>query len=68
MYEGCLLYFEIRGQKQILIFGNRIIVFQNNPPLYNAFEPIVKVLLPLRLIDFFERLTNCVGSNVNKFF
>ena len=33
--------------------------------LLNAFEPIVEVLLPLWLIDFFERLTNCVASNIS---
>ena len=30
-YEGCLLYFEIREEKQILIIENRFIVFQNIP-------------------------------------
>ena len=30
-YEGCLLYFGIREQKQILIIENRFIVFQNIP-------------------------------------
>ena len=36
--------------------------------LLHAFEPIVEALLPIRLIDFFERLTNCIGSNAKKFF
>ena len=36
--------------------------------LLHAFEPIAEALLSLWLIDFFERLTNCVGSNANKFF
>ena len=36
--------------------------------LLHAFEPIVEALLPLWLIDFFERLTNYVGSSANKFF
>ena len=30
-YEGCLLYFGIREQKQILIIINRFIVFQIIP-------------------------------------
>ena len=30
-YEGCLLYFGIREQKQILIIENRFIVFQSTP-------------------------------------
>ena len=30
-YEGCLLFFGIREQKQILIIENRFIVFQNIP-------------------------------------
>ena len=30
-YEGCLLYFGIREQIQILIIENRYIVFQNIP-------------------------------------
>ena len=59
-YEGCHLYFGIREQKQILIIENRFIVFQN--------ISIVEALLSLWLIDYFERLTNCVGSNANKFF
>ena len=29
LYEGCLLYFGIREQKQILFIENRFIVFQN---------------------------------------
>ena len=36
--------------------------------LLHVFEPIVEVFSPLWLIDFFERLTNCVESNANKFF
>ena len=31
VYEGCLLYFGIREQKQILIIEKRFIVFQNVP-------------------------------------
>ena len=31
LYEGCLLYFRIREQKQILIIEKRFIVFQNIP-------------------------------------
>ena len=31
IYAGCLLYFGIREQKQILIIENRFIVFQNIP-------------------------------------
>ena len=31
LYVGCLLYFGIREQKQILIIKNRFIVFQNIP-------------------------------------
>ena len=31
VYEGCLLYFGISGQKQILIIKNRFIVFLNIP-------------------------------------
>ena len=30
-YEGCLLYFGIREQKQILTIDNRFIVFQSIP-------------------------------------
>ena len=50
--EGCLLYFGIREQKQILIIENRFIVFQYIPhldpmALLHAFEPIVEALLPL---------------------
>ena len=30
-YEGCLLHFGIREQKQILIIENSFIVFQNIP-------------------------------------
>ena len=49
-YEGCLLYFRIKEQKQLLIIENRFIVFQNIPhldTLLHAFEPIVAALLPL---------------------
>ena len=71
-YEDCLLYFGIREQKQILIIENRFIVFQNMTvkiyTLLHEFEPIVEALLSLWLIEFFERLTNFVGSNANKFF
>ena len=44
-YEGCLLYFGFREQKQILVIENRFIIFQNlliyllqyNYKLYSTF-------------------------------
>ena len=53
-YEGCLLSFGIREQKQILIIENCFIVSQNIPhydlyTLLHAFEPIAVPLLPLWL-------------------
>ena len=66
LYEGCLLYFGIREQKQILIIALlffKIFSIKINTHLL-AFEPIVEALLPLRL----KYAQNMHYEHINCFF
>lgn len=49
LYEGCLLYLGIRGQKEISIIENHIIVFGNIP--YEDLYCFTRVLTYLRSTD-----------------